>query len=461
LVAAAMLWPFLTAGSASATSPGHRIWMRTYDGPKHSFDSSSGIVASPDSSMVFVTGDSTGSGSVDFLTVAYSADGSTKLWRARYDGPAHLYDAPTDIGVSPDGTTVFVTGYSTGIPTTVSSDQIVVNAYDATSGAMRWSRRIGSRPRNDEALALAVGPDGAAIYVTGTRRDTDDAEGRTLALDGATGATLWSTRYEGTPHGDNAMNDVSVSPDGATVVAVGAVETSTASTDSIAIGYDAATGSVRWVNRIDGDAHDEDRGIGVATSPDSSVAYVTTASKGSHLFDYVTFAYDAMTGAELWRNTYDGPAHRVDQPSAIGVSPDGSLVFVTGRSTPASSAWFDYGTIAIDAASGATSWVKRYDGADDNDEAVDLAVRPDGSKVYVTGGSVGVVGGVSTHTDIATQGYDALTGAKLGVQRYNGCDSYEQPSALTAEPTGANIYVTGTVLCDPTPTNYVTLAYPA
>jgi hypothetical protein len=79
----------------------------------------------------------------------------------------------------------------------------------------------------------------------------------------------------------------------------------------------------------------------------------------------------------------------------------------------------------------------------------------------VTGGSVGVVGGVSTHTDIATQGYDALTGAKLGVQRYNGCDSYEQPSALTAEPTGANIYVTGTVLCDPEPTNYVTLAYPA
>ena len=57
---------------------------------------------------------------------------------------------------------------------------------------------------------------------------------------------------------------------------------------------------------------------------------------------------------------YNGPGNGDDVAYALGVSPDGSKVFVTGRSTGSTSA--DYATVAYDASSGTQLWVKRYNG---------------------------------------------------------------------------------------------------
>jgi hypothetical protein len=45
---------------------------------------------------------------------ALAAPGSRLLWVSGYDGPAHADDVADAIGVSPDGSTVFVTGYGRG-----------------------------------------------------------------------------------------------------------------------------------------------------------------------------------------------------------------------------------------------------------------------------------------------------------------------------------------------------------
>lgn len=95
-------------------------------------------------------------------------------------------------------------------------------------------------------------------------------------------------------------------------------------------------------------------------------------------------AYDASTGSQLWVKRYNGPANGVDQPEDVGVSPDGSAVFVTGGSNGSTSR--DYATVAYDASTGAKLWAKLYNTQSNfNDVANALALSPDGSAVFVTG----------------------------------------------------------------------------
>jgi hypothetical protein len=103
------------------------------------------------------------------------------------------------------------------------------------------------------------------------------------------------------------------------------------------------------LRRYNGPGNDVDYATAIAASPDGSAVYVTGPSVGTTTsWDYATIAYDAASGHKLWLKRYNGPGNFVDFPTAIGVSPDGSTVFVTGGSFSAPSD-VDYTTIAYTA----------------------------------------------------------------------------------------------------------------
>jgi putative pyrroloquinoline-quinone binding quinoprotein len=139
-------------------------------------------------------------------------------------------------------------------------------------------------------------------------------------------------------------------------------------------------------------------------SPDGTVVFLAGQSTGStSSFDYGTVAFNAATGAQRWVKLYNGPGNAYDAATALGVSADGSKVFVTGYSA-GSTTGTDYATVAYDAATGAKLWLKRYNGPGNADDAaVALDVSPDGSEVVVTGQSAGSASGY----DIATIAYAA------------------------------------------------------
>src|SRR5258708_16761108 len=136
-----------------------------------------------------------------------------------------------------------------------------------------------------------------------------------------------------------------------------------------------------------------------------------TSASSTGTQDYATVAYDAATGAHLWLRRYSGTGG-ANFAVAVGVSPDGKTVFVTGTSQ---GNYYDYATVAYDAATGVELWEARYNGPLGFDGASSLAVSPTGNIVVVTG-STEIPDGNTTSW--ATVAYDPATGAPLCPNTY-------------------------------------------
>ena len=384
----------------------------------------------------------------------------TRLWVALYRGSNGASEA-TSIATSPHRSEVFVTGLSGD----TSGHQAYGTVAYSARGVRRWAASYNGPAGENFANELAVSPDGSKVFVTGYSQDasgTDDYA--TVAYNAATGARIWVARYAG-PAGStgNFANALAVSPDGSKVFVTGASFGSTGRSDYATVGYAARTGARRWVQRYHGPGTAASVASSVAVSPDGSKVFVTGAASGTlgPLFsDYATLAYNPATGARIWLARYDGPSG--GGAAKIAVSPDGSRVFVTGSSGEARGPGYtDYATVAYDPATGARLWVARYGAPEGGNTANSMAVSPDGSKVFVTGASAGKpIGNVSQY-EYATVAYDTSTGASRWVRRFTLLStSGASATAVAVSPGGSKVFVTGNA-ANAAGLFYATVAYRA
>jgi PQQ-like domain len=385
---------------AYSASTGSLLWVQRYDGTGNGTDEANAIAVSPDGTTVFVTGDSLSpSSSYDYVTIAYSASTGAVLWSKAYNGLGNLYDYARSVGVSPDGSRVFVTGESLGA--TSGYDYATV-AYSASTGSLLWSKRYnGTANGMDLATSLAVSPDGSKVYVTGSATMSgQDEDYVTLAYAAGTGAVVWGKDYNGPANNTDRASQVAASRDGFRVFVTGYSVGASGSYDYATIGINSATGGSLWVRRYKGPGNDDDLGLSVTGSSDSSKVYVTGYSYGSGTgYDYATFAYSASTGIPVWSQRFNGPANSDDYAFAVAATPDGQYVYVTGEAYNGSSS-YDYATVAYDASGGGLVGSRLYNGpANGPDSANAIAVRS--TLVFVTGASFGA----GTDYDYATAAY--------------------------------------------------------
>ena len=342
--------PAAPAGAAARATPaarGAQLWVARYNGPAGKQDGARSMAVSPDGSTVFVTGSSDGGPATgwDYATAAYSAVTGRQLWVSRYNGPANGVDAARSVAVSPGGARVFVTGFSVGGPAT-GTDYATV-AYSAATGRQLWvSRYNGPGNGVDVASSVAVSPGGARVFVTGSsagRTAGDDYA--TVAYGAAAGRRLWASRYNGPGNGYDAARSVAVSPGGARVFVTGYSVGRTAGNAYATVAYGAAAGRRLWVSRYNGPANSSEASS-VAVSPAGTTVYVTGDSlRLTARDDYATVAYGAAAGRRLWVSRYNGPGNGEDTAVAVAVSPAGTTVYVTGTSD-GGTAEFDYATVA-------------------------------------------------------------------------------------------------------------------
>jgi len=430
-----------------------QLWVARYVGPGNEDDAHS-VAVSPGGGTVFVTGESAGTSSgTDYATVAYNATTGARLWVKRYNGPGNINDAASSVAVSPGGRRVFVTGESVGART---GPDYATIGYNAATGARLWVKRYnGPGNSDDSASSVAVSPGGGTVFVTGgSSGSTGFSDYATVAYSAATGARLWVKRYNGPGNSYDDAFSVAVSPGGGRVFVTGRSFGATSGSDYATVAYSAATGARLWVKRYNGPANGDDSASSVAVSPGGGRVFVTGSSDrttSAYEFDYETVAYNATTGERVWTARYNGPGNGLDFAHAVAVSPGAGTVFVTGGSDGTTS-HRDYATVAYSAATGARLWVTRYDGTGNGDSAFSIAVKPDGSTVYVTGASSGTTG----FFDYATLAYSTATGARLWAARYNSPGKFSDDLArsVAVSPDGSRVFVTGT-----SSGRYGTLAY--
>lgn len=331
-----------------------------------------------------------------------------------------------------------------------------------------WVREV--RGEWAQASAAAFSPDEARVYAAGYSGAGSALSYRATAHDALTGGLLWEQSFPGDyvdapfGNGEEPGPFLAASPDGGKVYVAGRPP---GGPGLLLVALDTATGARAWSAAyagsapLSGTAH-WDSAYGVAASPDGARVFVAgIVTDPTTKPDYVTLAYDAATGDQLWEARYNnapfgslgGNPNAYDLATAMALSPDGATVYVAGKSEgDAATRWsYDYATVAYDALTGDERWVRRYDSREgkptppgwpiSSEEAQAVRVSPDGDTVLVSGSTYA---GVSqdSESDFATVAYDAA-GALRWAALYDGGDTRDNAYDLALAPDGSRAYVTG------------------
>jgi outer membrane protein assembly factor BamB len=439
---ATALSPQQALASAASLPGGTQLWAANYHGNAQRSQAVA-AAASPDGATVYVTGLT---GLAHFSTLAYNAVTGATRWTATFYGRG--YSQPSAMAVSPDGSKVFVTGFTTP-PGACCRDQFVTVAYDAATGARLWVHETFNNLHvNSVATAIVVSPDGSSVFVAG-----DAGKNPVLvAYDATTGAQRWVSRYQ-VPLGAAGDEGVAVSPDGSVAFLTGSFKEPPAGPKFATVAYNAATGAQLWAQTTKGSTSARD----VAVSPDGASVLVSgTVPKLSGGSAFTTTAYAIATGTPLWTRRYQGP-NPVNAPNAVTISPDGSRLFVAGQSSGSTA--LDFATVAYATASGATLWSRNRPSGQVQFSpigAVAVGASPDGALVFVTGGTQGSARGSENFTTIA---YRTDTGQTAWLARYKGPRDFAAPTSLAVGPTGQGVFVTGSIGVHDGCCNLGTVAY--
>jgi DNA-binding beta-propeller fold protein YncE len=440
-------------GSADDRVGGVQLWVGRDAGPTGAFDRIGGLVVSPDGSTVYVARTS---GQV-FAVVARDAATGTRTWATRTHGPGGDQIFAEAVAISPDGSRLFVTG---DVEETIFKRSVFTVAYDTADGSVLWSaqRLVG---KNKEFIpgSIAVSPDGAQVFVMGSRTGkhgiNDFWDYLTVAYSAANGSKMWSAAYDGPAHRGDTDAGIAVSPDGSRVFVTGTSAASGDSRDFATIAYSAADGAQQWASRFAAGA--DNFASDLVVNPSGSRVYVAGVGRPrlNDLHALRVVAYNAATGTQTGVERYaDG---RNDNAADLTISSDGSRLYVTG------SGGLDFLTVAFQIPRPAALWARHYDGGHGIDTAYSVAVNRHGTRVYVTGesdeGRIACFGEVPS-TAYATVAYHAGDGTPAWASRYAGLNKHPDTARQVAvSPGGSRVFVTGDTDSGCTGSDVATVAY--
>jgi uncharacterized delta-60 repeat protein len=473
---------------------GVQQWVARYNGPKNDYDNATGLAIDGDNN-IFVTGGSyaadtgldyatikynpagqeqwiarfhqegnsnddpaamtmdaagniyvTGSSAVantghDYVTIKYNREGSRE-WIARYDGPAHEYDAATAIAVDNAGN-VYVAGSSEAAGADARMRRYATVKYNA-AGIQQWvSRYAGTEDSQDIVRALAIDHRGN-VYVTGSSIDPRPkeiggaSETYVTVKYNAEGVEQWVAQFKAqdvyyAPYNLSSYVTTLAVDGNSNVYITGRNQDN--NNTFVLLKYDTK-GVQQWMK-----VHElhfaslAPAGLAVDRKNNIYVAATGVASEGRESYMVVKYNPD---GHEEWTAHYGVSEAGYDlAPTGLAIDVSGNI-YVTGRGTQFDFAPFhDYITVKFNAF-GMSQWAAHYNGPD-NEQDYPSALAVDGlGNVYVTGVSFGV----GTGDDFATVKYNT-DGVEEWAVRYNSPDNTSDWATALVVDNWGDVNVTG------------------
>jgi outer membrane protein assembly factor BamB len=424
VIATASIVTSVSALPAAAAS-GDRLWLRRYNSGPSGQDVAGDIEVTPDGRHVIVTGSPS--------TIAYDATSGATEW--------HVDPGFDAMSVGVNGERAFVSGCV-----------CVLAAYDTATGSRIWQRIYGTEAdRVGAANDVAVSGTGKRVFITGHRvtyvLGNSDYDFATTAVAAGTGKRLWTRTYDGPLSDDvDSAQEVVTTSDGGLVFVTGNSADLNGQAASTTIAYDGVTGERLWRKTFS-----PGWGNGVAIDPAGTTVFVTGIS------GFKTIALDASTGLRIWARGLSASTDDGAFGYDVAVTPDGAVVVVSGEEGNALT------TIAYDAATGAPLWQKRYQGPGGYSQARALSITGDGARVVVAGFDAVLVGDTinGSSFDLATLAYNVDTGSRSWLRRYDGAGDQDFPVGIKTAPDGSTAFVSGSTRTSSGLDDYVTIAYEA
>ena len=293
---------------------------RTWGGPQ--LDEGLGVATAPDNS-VYVTGRtlSFGAGDSDAFLLKYDATG-TLLWQRTFgSAPSEPFFRANDIGqavaVSPNGEAIYISGhFGNGLLFLARFDQ---------EGTLVWQRTWGGDPTEGTSFGNGVAATNTDVYVTGGISSIQRQSDAILLKFSADGTLQWNIAWGGEGH-DNG-HDVAVGTDGGIYFAG---ETNSFNANDAFVAKVDSNGVVLWAR--DWAALDRDgfpgltAALGMGTTADGGVVITGNASDVGTLKNTILVKYNSA-GALMFQKI-GGPGFGTGLD--VAEAADGAL-FVSGN----------------------------------------------------------------------------------------------------------------------------------
>lgn len=356
------------------TTGGEIAWVeRPFDGDR--VGGASGLAVTPAGDRAFAAGAvAPENQTVGVALASVDVDDGRVLWTAR-----SLEEEPRvgkDVGFSPVHDLVVVVG----LDDPPVSDHLLVQAYEADTGALAWSQVLTDPPADVSSQPrIAMGPWGDVVYVgAGFHGGTS----RVMAFDVASGDRQWSQPLEAGLEPFKYVADLAAGPHGASVFAIGAT-----SPGMGVVALDAETGGQQWARLVG----EEDGAVGHAIAVDPFARVVVAAGEigasvageiGASGSEGLVVAFDATSGATTWSTHIDRPGSPDDEMQDVAVVPSGERVIVSGEASGSRST---HGVItaSFDTETGQLAWRSLH--TEQTRWMWALALGPSSDTVVVTG----------------------------------------------------------------------------